>query len=72
MHFGSLVAAVASYLQARVHNGLWLLRIEDIDPPREQPGATKLILDALATYGFEWDGDVIYQSKTAEAHDGAL
>jgi glutamyl-Q tRNA(Asp) synthetase len=72
LHFGSLVAAVASYLQARAHSGLWLLRIEDIDPPREQPGATKLILDALETYGFEWDGEVIYQSKTAAAHDAAL
>ena len=72
MHFGSLVAAVASYLQARAHNGLWLLRIEDIDPPREQAGATELIIDALETYGFEWDGDVIYQSKSAAAHHAAL
>jgi glutamyl-Q tRNA(Asp) synthetase len=72
LHFGSLVAAVASYLQARVHNGLWILRIEDIDPPREQPGATKLILDALESYGFEWDGDVIYQSATTATHDAAL
>lgn len=72
LHFGSLVAAVASYLQARVHNGLWLLRIEDIDPPREQAGATGLILAALDTYGFEWDGDVIYQSHSAPAHEAAL
>ncbi len=72
LHFGSLVAAVASYLQARVHNGLWLLRIEDIDPPREQPGATDLILRALDLYGFAWDGDVIYQSHSAAAHDAAL
>ena len=66
------MAAVASYLQARAQNGLWLLRIEDIDPPREQPGATALILDALEAYGFEWDGNVIYQSKSAAAHDIAL
>ena len=72
LHFGSLVAAVASYLQARVHNGLWLLRIEDIDPPREQAGATELILTALERYGFEWDGDVIYQSRSATAHEAAL
>jgi glutamyl-Q tRNA(Asp) synthetase len=72
LHFGSLVAAVASYLQARAQSGLWLLRIEDIDPPREQPGATRLILDALEKYGFEWDGDIIYQSRTAAAHDAAL
>jgi glutamyl-Q tRNA(Asp) synthetase len=72
LHFGSLVAAVASYLQARARNGLWLLRIEDIDPPREQPGATDLILAALEAYGFAWDGDVIYQSESAEAHEAAL
>ena len=72
LHFGSLVAAVASYLQARAHDGLWLLRIEDIDPPREQLGATDLILGALEAYGFAWDGDVIYQSESAEAHEAAL
>lgn len=72
LHFGSLVAAVASYLQARAHNGLWLLRVEDIDPPREQAGATDLILRALEIYGFEWDGDVHYQSGSASAHEAAL
>jgi len=72
LHFGSLVAAVASYLQARAHRGLWLLRIEDIDPPRAQPGATELILQALDAYGFEWDGEIIYQSESLEAHEAAL
>ena len=72
MHFGSLVAAVASYLQARAHNGLWLVRIEDIDPPREQPGASDAIIAALDRYGFEWDGDVIYQSQSRSAHEQAL
>lgn len=72
LHFGSLVAAVASYLQARVHDGRWLVRIEDIDPPREQPGATDLILTALEAYGFDRDGDVIYQSSNAGAHESAL
>ena len=72
LHFGSLVAAVASYLQARAHNGLWLLRIEDIDPPREQAGATDEILKALEAYGFAWDGDVIFQSHSSEAHQAAL
>jgi glutamyl-Q tRNA(Asp) synthetase len=72
LHFGSLVAAVASYVQARVHGGLWLLRIEDIDPPREQAGAIELILEALETYGFEWDGDVIFQSRSAPDHEAAL
>ena len=47
LHFGSLLAAVASYSQAKTKNGKWLLRIEDIDPPREQPGSDKLIIEAL-------------------------
>ena len=72
LHFGSLVAAVASYLQARALNGRWLLRIEDIEPPREQPGATGLIIEALERYGFEWDGDVAYQSASATEHGAAL
>jgi len=72
LHFGSLVAAVASYLQARTNDGLWLLRIEDIDPPREQPGASNEIISALEHYGFEWDGDVIFQSESSDAHQAAL
>lgn len=72
LHFGSLVAAVASYLQAKSHAGLWLLRIEDIDPPREQAGATDAILAALERFGFEWDGDVIFQSDSQRAHEAAL
>ena len=69
LHFGSLLAAAASYLQARANNGAWLLRIEDIDPPREPAGADKLILDALEAYGFEWDGDVTYQSTFTPRHE---
>ena len=72
LHFGSLVAAVASYLQARVNDGRWLLRIEDIDPPREQAGASESILHSLERYGFEWDGETIYQSRSAENHQLAL
>lgn len=72
MHFGSLLAAAASYLQARVQQGQWLLRVEDIDPPREQPGATDDILRALERYGFEWDGPVIFQSASREAHEKAV
>jgi glutamyl-Q tRNA(Asp) synthetase len=67
-----LLAAAASYLQARRHGGRWLVRIEDIDPPREQPGATERILEALERYGFEWDGPVIYQSRSQAAHEAAL
>ncbi len=72
LHFGSLLAAVASYLEARKHGGQWLLRVEDIDPPREQPGATDAILTALDGFGFEWDGPVSYQSDSRDAHDAAV
>lgn len=68
LHFGSLLAALASYLQARSNDGRWLVRIEDIDPPREQAGSDKLILDALQEYGFQWDGPVTYQSASTDAH----
>ena len=69
LHFGSLLAAAASYAQARVNNGRWLVRVEDIDPPREQAGADKLILKALEAYGFEWDGPVCYQSSFTTHHE---
>jgi glutamyl-Q tRNA(Asp) synthetase len=72
LHFGSLIAAVASFLEARTRGGRWLLRIEDIDPPREQTGATQIILQAMESYGFEWDGPVIYQSNSRSSHDAAL
>ena len=68
LHFGSLVAAVASYLQARSCRGRWLLRIEDIDPPRERKGAADAIIRALEAYGFEWDGPVLYQSRNTPHH----
>ena len=71
LHFGSLLAAVASYLAARVRGGRWLLRIEDIDPPREQPGAADAIIRAIERYGFEWDGPVLYQSASTEFHAAA-
>ncbi len=72
LHFGSLVAATASYLQARTRRGQWLLRVEDIDPPREQAGATDAILNALDRYGFEWDTEIIFQSSRHERHLEAL
>lgn len=72
LHFGSLLAAIASFLEARSHGGQWLLRVEDIDPPREQPGATDEILAALEHYGFEWDGPISYQSASRDAHDNAI
>lgn len=63
LHFGSLVTAVASYLDARSNQGKWLLRIEDLDKPREVTGAAANILSTLEAYGFEWDGEVVYQSQ---------
>jgi glutamyl-Q tRNA(Asp) synthetase len=72
LHFGSLLAAVASYLRARSKQGQWLVRVEDIDPPREQPGATEAILGALEHFGFEWDGAVTYQSRSRATHDEAV
>ena len=72
LHLGSLLTAVASYLQARTNGGKWLLRVEDIDPPREQPGADKTIIDTLEAYGFAWDGPVTYQSRFRKRHEGLL
>ncbi|AJQ97706.1 tRNA glutamyl-Q(34) synthetase GluQRS [Gynuella sunshinyii] len=63
LHIGSLFTAVASYLHARQQNGKWLVRIEDIDPPREVPGASDDILRTLERFGLYWDESVIYQSQ---------
>lgn len=72
LHFGSLVAALASYLDARAVGGRWLLRMEDLDPPREEPGAQAAILKALESYGFEWDGEMIRQSERHDAYAQVL
>ncbi|OOZ38856.1 tRNA glutamyl-Q(34) synthetase GluQRS [Solemya pervernicosa gill symbiont] len=72
LHFGSLVAALGSYLQARSRGGQWLLRVEDIDPPREVAGATDEILRALDHYGLHWDGETLYQSQRSEAYLEAI
>ncbi|ALO46988.1 tRNA glutamyl-Q(34) synthetase GluQRS [Pseudohongiella spirulinae] len=72
LHFGSLLAALASYLDARSHNGRWLLRMEDLDPAREPPGAADQILRTLDVYGLHWDGDVVYQSTRLDAYQDAL
>jgi len=72
LHFGSLLAAVASFLEARKHGGQWLVRVEDIDPPRAQSGAIEEILAALERYGFEWDGPISYQSASRTAHEHAI
>ena len=72
LHLGSLIAAVSSYIDAKSKNGSWLLRIEDIDPPREPPGAAEYILDQLFALGFRWDGDVLYQSTRLDAYRESL
>jgi glutamyl-Q tRNA(Asp) synthetase len=72
LHFGSLTTALASFLDARRHGGRWLLRIEDLDPPREQPGSVDQILSTLDGLGLHWDGDVLFQSQRQEAYLAAL
>ena len=72
LHFGSLVAALASYLDARSVGGRWLMRMEDLDPPREEPGAQAAILNALESYGFEWDGEMVRQSDRHDAYAEVL
>jgi glutamyl-Q tRNA(Asp) synthetase len=72
LHLGSLLTAVASFLEARCHGGQWLVRVEDIDPPREQPGASEEIIKALELHGFEWDGPITFQSASRDAHEAAI
>ena len=72
LHFGSLVAAVGSFLEARTRGGAWLVRMEDLDPPRVVPGAADDILRALGACGMEWDGAVVRQSARADAYHAAL
>jgi glutamyl-Q tRNA(Asp) synthetase len=72
LHFGSLVAAMASWCDARASKGDWLLRIEDVDQTRSRPGASDAILATLEAYGFEWDGPVVRQSERAALYAAAL
>ena len=72
LHFGSLVAAVGSYLEAKSRGGAWLLRMEDLDTPREQPGAADAILRTLEACGMSWDGEPLYQSRRSVAYRAAL
>ena len=72
LHFGSLVAAVGSYLDARTQGGEWLVRMEDVDTSRNVPGAADDILRTLAAFGFVWDGPVFYQTSRLAAYAEAL
>lgn len=72
LHFGSLVTALGSYLQAKAYQGKWLVRIEDIDPPREVKGASSLILKTLEIFNLFWDDDVLYQSTCSERYQSVL
>ena len=72
LHFGSLVAAVASWLDARAAGGEWLVRIEDVDAARTVPGAADDILRTLEAFGLEWDGEVAWQSRRTTLYEAAL
>ena len=72
LHFGSLAAALASWLEARAAGGRWLVRIEDLDPPREQPGAADEILRTLERFGLYWDGEVVFQSRRKALYQESL
>lgn len=72
LHFGSLLAALGSYLVAKSQGGQWRVRMEDLDPPREMPGAADLILRTLEAYGLEWDGEVVYQSRRHDRYQAVL
>lgn len=72
LHFGTLLAALGSYLIAKCSGGSWLLRVEDLDPPRVVPGAADDMLRLLERLGFEWDGAVIYQSQRYQRYQQIL
>lgn len=69
LHFGSLVTALGSFLQAKSNKGQWLLRIEDIDPPREMLGASDSIMRCLESHNLFWDGEVVFQSERSDLYD---
>jgi glutamyl-Q tRNA(Asp) synthetase len=72
LHFGSLAAALASWLDARAHGGQWLVRIEDVDETRTVPGAADDILRTLESLGLGWDGEVVWQSRRKALYENAL
>jgi len=72
LHFGSLISALASFLQAKSHEGIWLLRVEDLDPPREQPGSIDNIMRMLEQHQLFWDESVVYQSQRFDLYQNYL
>ena len=72
LHLGSLIAALASYLDARQQGGSWLVRMEDLDPPREEPGAAERILQSLELHGLSWDEELLWQGHREDAYQEAL
>lgn len=72
LHMGSLVAALGSYLNICSQGGEWLVRMEDIDPPREEPGAADSILKSLETHGLHWHGDIMYQGQRSDTYEAML
>lgn len=72
LHFGSIIAALGSYLQTRSQHGLWFVRIEDIDVPRVDPDATSSILGCLEDFGLVWDGEVMYQQQRQSRYDEVI
>jgi len=72
LHFGTLLAALASYCEAKSQGGRWLVRMEDLDKSREMAGAADHILRTLESFGFEWDGEVVYQSQRSSLYQDAL
>ncbi|HVY06185.1 MAG TPA: tRNA glutamyl-Q(34) synthetase GluQRS [Burkholderiales bacterium] len=72
LHFGSMVAAVGSYLDAKSRNGEWLVRIDDLDPPRVAAGSVDAILRCLQAFGMQWDDEVVFQCKRNDAYRSAL
>ncbi|MFT6220939.1 MAG: glutamyl-Q tRNA(Asp) synthetase [Candidatus Endobugula sp.] len=72
LHFGSIATALASYLDAKHYHGQWLVRMEDIDPPREVDGAQDMILGSLLAHGLQWDGNIMLQSERSQTYQEAL